>query len=122
MQTLKTGDRVVLVEDHRDDVTFGRKGWTGTLCEDFSPGFERSLYCGGYRIKFDNGQCWYVNESAVAPLDPGHTDADLAMALELARLMGADERHSFFGVAPGTQAIADWLRTEVTRALLSRRT
>ena len=51
-----------------------------------------------------------------------HTDADLAMALELADLMWHDWLSDLTAVEVPESAItdADWLRTEVRNALLER--
>jgi hypothetical protein len=53
-----------------------------------------------------------------------HTDADLAMALELADLVRGDDCHGAYtdqNYDPTTRSLVDeWLRTEVRNALLER--
>lgn len=63
---LPIGTRVVLVEDHR---AFARcaKGMRGEVVRDFSQDSEAREGDGGYKVKFDNGETWWVNASAVAP-------------------------------------------------------
>ncbi len=81
-------------------------------------------FCGrdedGYGAYYDTEGRWDSTPSGydlirLAPeLDTPHTDADLAMALELARMMDHESLDSVI------YAVTDWLRAEVTRTLLER--
>ena len=112
------GTRVVLVEDHRYSERYGCEGWVGTIVEPFSEANERGFMDGGYSILFeDNNRIWCVNASAVAVLDRGHSDADLAMAVFLAQeLRGCVEN---FDVDRG-ELVSDWLRDQIFNEIKAR--
>ena len=113
------GTRVVLVEDHRFHVTYGRKGWVGVVVGPFDLDSERLLGEGGYTVRFDHdGSEWRVNASAVALLDEGYADADLAMAGDLANLL--DDELSVYGSYFSQWRVAAWLREQALNELKAR--
>jgi len=113
------GTRVVLVEDHRWNSTFGRNGQIGTTVGPFNAARECVIEDGGYTILFDNTdhECW-VNASAVAELNNGYSDADLAMALDLANLL--DEQVFAFGSYIDQWRVAAWLREQALNEIKAR--
>ena len=112
------GTRVVLVEDHRWNSTFGRNGQIGTTVGPFNAARECVIEDGGYTILFDNTdhECW-VNASSLDLLDKGYSDADLVMALELASLLD-NEWHE--GACVDQWHVATWLREQVFLELKAR--
>ena len=112
------GTRVVLVEDHHGRQEYGRTGWVGTVVLPFSLRCESVRTVGGYFIKFDHGVTRRVNASAVDLLDKGYSDADLAMALDLANLL--DEQVFAFGSYIDQWRVAAWLREQALNEIKAR--
>jgi hypothetical protein len=116
MMTFRIGDRVQLKADHPDSGDFGRAGMVGTVVNVTAPD---PLYLNqAIEVDFGNDEVWWQPERILrlVPND-AHTDADLAMALELANLIAIDGGGDFFSFYV---AEAEWLRTEVRNALLER--
>ena len=118
IERYSVGTRVVMVEDHRASLSYGRKGWMGIVTGSFDEGYEGIHGLGGYQVKFDgSGLEWCVNASAVDLLDKGYSDADLVMALELASLLD-NEWHE--GACVDQWHVATWLREQVFLELKAR--
>ena len=118
IERYSVGTRVVMVEDHRASLSYGRKGWMGIVTGSFDEGNESCHSWGGYRIKFDDsGLTGYVNASSLELLDKGYSDADLVMALELASLLD-NEWHE--GACVDQWHVATWLREQVFLELKAR--
>lgn len=124
MATFRVGDRVRVVTTHPANPLFGRDGETGIVtacrpCNCAAEGYGNGP-CGNgdVEVQYDGRDAWWIHSQHLEHLDIVHTSGDLAMALQLARLIEGD----YIRIDPWNDdmklhGVADWLRLCVEREL-----
>ena len=109
----KVGDVVEVVTTHPASSEYGAKGDRGVVERVDYYRCRKNCGCedGEVRVKYTHtGDAWWIHARHIALVIQDHTPADLAMALQLARLI---ERR--WESMPWSEVVmlADWLRREV---------
>ena len=117
----KVGDVVEVVTTHPASSKYGAKGDRGVVERVDYYRCRKNCGCedGEVRVKYTHtGDAWWIHARHIALVIQDHTPADLAMALQLARLVHSDTMDC---PLPSDYwkglDVVQWLRREVEREL-----